>query len=74
MPAYWEYPFPPIDYPYYWFILDPTSKQDKSKLQILKICQKLKFCNFVTIILYVTHLLKLFDKMYRYEISEWVSD
>ena len=37
-PAFWGYPPPPPpnDYPYYWFILDPKSKQDKSKIQIWK--------------------------------------
>ena len=27
-PAFWEYPPPPLEYPYYWFISDPKSKQD----------------------------------------------
>ena len=27
--AFWWYPPPPHDYPYYWFILDPKSKEDK---------------------------------------------
>ena len=49
--AFWEYPPPPHDYPYYWFILDPKSNQDKvkitnliknlPKLQISKILKKL---------------------------------
>ena len=26
-PAFWEYPPPPHDYPYYWFISDPKSKK-----------------------------------------------
>ena len=43
-------PPPPLHYPYYWFILDPKSKQDKvkvtnfkklAKIQILESCKKL---------------------------------
>ena len=43
-------PPPPHDYPYYWFISDPKSKQDKvkvtnlknsSKIQILEFCKKI---------------------------------
>ena len=47
MPAFWGYPPPPHDYPYYWFILDSKSKQDKvtnlknlPKIQILEFCKK----------------------------------
>ena len=29
--AFWGYPPPPHDYPYYWVILDPKSKEDKVK-------------------------------------------
>ena len=36
MSAFWGYPPPPHYYPYYWFILDPKSKQDKVKLTNLK--------------------------------------
>ena len=34
MPAFWGYPHPPPphDYPYYWVILDPKSKEDKVKV------------------------------------------
>ena len=46
MPVFWEYPPPPNDYPYYQFISDPNRNKTKSKLQILKICQKFKFWNF----------------------------
>ena len=58
-PAFWGYPPPPHDYPYYWpvrfesqvhtidqFISDPKSKQGES-LKIRKVCEKLKFYNFV---------------------------
>ena len=54
-PAFWGYPLPPHDYPYYWpvhfesqvhtidqLISDPKSKQDESR-KIWKICEKLKF-------------------------------
>ena len=30
-PAFWGYPPPPHDYPFYWVILDPKSKEDKVK-------------------------------------------
>ena len=52
-PAFWGYPPPPHDYPYYWpvhfesqvhtidqFISDPKSKQGENR----KIIEKLKFC------------------------------
>ena len=34
--AFWGYPLPPLDYPYYWVILDPKSKEDKVKVTNLK--------------------------------------
>ena len=45
-PAFWECPPPPHDYPYFWFIPDPKSKQDKVKVTNLKIPQIFKFWNF----------------------------
>ena len=67
-PAFWGYPPPPHDYPYYWFILDPKSKQDKvinlknlPKLQISESWKKKP--------LHMTHLLKLLDKMCKYEMD-----
>ena len=58
-PAFWRYPPPPHDYPYYWavhfesqvhtidqFISDPKSKQGES-WKIRNTCDKLKFLNFV---------------------------
>ena len=47
-PAFWGYPLPPHDYPYYWFILDPKSKEDKVKVMNLKNLPKFQifqFCN-----------------------------
>ena len=44
----------------------PSENKTKSKLQILEYCQKLKFCKKV---LHVTHLLKLLDMMYKYEMD-----
>ena len=35
MPEFWEYPHR-HDYPYYWFISDPKSKQDEVKGTKLK--------------------------------------
>ena len=40
----------------------------RSKLQILKNCQKFKFLNYART-LYMTHLLMLLDKMYKYEME-----
>ena len=38
-PAFWGYPPPPHDYPYYEFILDPKSNEDKVKVTNLKSLQ-----------------------------------
>ena len=35
-PAFWGYPPPSHDYPFYWVILDPKSKEDKVKVTNLK--------------------------------------
>ena len=35
-PVFWGYPPLPHDYPYYWFILDPKSIEDKVKVTNLK--------------------------------------
>ena len=59
----------PHDYPYYWFILVSSQNMTKSKLQIWSICPNFKFWNFVKKTLYITHLLKLLDKMCKYEMD-----
>ena len=41
-PTFWEYPPPPHDYPYHWFISDPKSKDDKVKVTKLKYLPKWK--------------------------------
>ena len=68
-PAFWEYPPPPHDYPYYWYISsDPRSKQDKVKFLNLKILPKiliLEFCKKKK--LHAAHLLKLLNKMCKYK-------
>ena len=33
-PAFWGYPPPPHDYPHYWVMLDPKSKQGRMTLKI----------------------------------------
>ena len=38
MPAFWGYPPPPNDYPFYWFTLDP--KSNLPKFQILEFWHK----------------------------------
>ena len=62
-PALWGYPPPPNDYPYHWVILDPKSEEDKVKVTNLKIFWILKRA------LHETHLLKLLDKMCKYEMD-----
>ena len=63
-PAFWGYPPLPHDYPYHWVILDPKSKEDKVKVTNLK----LNFC-ILKWALHATHLLKLLDKMCKYEMD-----
>ena len=62
-PAFWGYPPPPNDYPYHWVILDPKSKEVKVKVTNLK--NSPKFWNAH----YTWHLLKLLDKMCKYEMD-----
>ena len=47
-PAFWGYPPSPHDYPYHWVILDPKSKEEKSKLQIFKNSPKFWILKFGT--------------------------
>ena len=65
MPAFWGYSLPPHDYPYHWVILDPKSKEDKVKVT------NFKNSNFWILkrALQATHLLKLLDKMCKYEMD-----
>ena len=67
-PAFWDTPRP-HDYPYKWFTSDPKSKQDKVKATNLK--KNAKNSNFEILqeTLHATHFLKLFDKMYKYEMD-----
>ena len=46
-----------------------TPSQNKTKLILKKNCQKLKFLNFARNLICATHLLKLLDKMYKYEMD-----
>ena len=62
-PAFWGYPPPPHDYPYHWVILDAKSKEDKVKVTNLKNFWILKRA------LHATHLLKLLNKMCKYEMD-----
>ena len=45
-PAFWGYPPLPHEYPYYWVILDPKSKEDKVKVTNLKNLPKLQIYVF----------------------------
>ena len=63
MPAFWGYPPWPHDHPYYCFILDPKSEQDKVKVTNLKNLPKFK----IFYLLYTRHnLLKFLDKMCKW--------
>ena len=44
--AFWGNPPPPHDYPYYWVILDPKSKEDKVKVTDLKNLPKFQSFQF----------------------------
>ena len=71
MPAFWGYPPPPPphDYPLYWVILDPKSKEDKVKVTNFKICQNQILGEIFKQTLHATHLLELLDKMCKYEMD-----
>ena len=45
-PAFWEYPPPPHDYPYYWFISDPKSKIYGKNVQGSHAFRMMKFLDF----------------------------
>ena len=47
----------------------PSQNKTKSKLQIKKKSPKIKFWNFARNFTYATHLLKLLEKMYKYEMD-----
>ena len=59
-------PPPPHDYPYYWVILNPKSEEDKVKVTKLKNSPKFQIFKQT---LHATHLLKLLDKMCKYEMD-----
>ena len=65
-PVFWGYPPPPHDYPYHWVILDPKSKDDKVKVTNFKNSPKFQILKRA---LHATHLLKLLDKMCKYEMD-----
>ena len=69
MPVFWGCPLPPHDYPYYWVILNPKSKEDKVKVIDLKECAKILNFLILTQSLHATRLLKLLDKMCKYEME-----
>ena len=69
MPMFWEYPPLPHDYPYYWFISDPKSKQDKLKTTNLKKMPKIQMSIILQKSLYATYLLKWLDMIYKYEMD-----
>ena len=67
-PAFWGYPPPPHDYPYYWVILDPYWVKRRQS-QSYKFKEFAELSNFWILkqMLHATHLLKLLDKMCKYE-------
>ena len=56
MPAFWGYPLLPHDYPYYWFILDPKSKQDKVNVTNLKNLPKVQIFKYQKEKHYMQHI------------------
>ena len=68
-PAFWGYPPPPHDYPYHWVILDPKSKEDNVKVTNLQKFAKISNFWILKWALHATHLLKLLDKMCKYEMD-----
>ena len=67
--AFWGNPAPPHYYPYYWVILDPKPKEDKVKATNLKNLPKFQNFWILKQTLHATHLLKLLDKMCKYEMD-----
>ena len=49
------------------------SQNKTLKLKIFKNCQKFKVWNYTKKTLHVTHLLKLLDKMYKYEMDPTIT-
>ena len=75
-PAFWGYippppPPPPLpnDYPYHWVILDPKSNEDKVRVTNFKNSPKFQIFWILKPALHATHLLKLLDKMCKYEMD-----
>ena len=68
-PAFWGYPQPPNDYPYHWVILDPKSKRRQSQSYKFKKFAKISNFRILKRALHATHLLKLLDKMCKYEMD-----
>ena len=68
MPAFWGYPPPPHDHPYYWVILDPKSKEYKFKVTNLKNLPKFQIFFILMETLNATHQ-KMTDKMCKYELN-----
>ena len=69
-PAFWGYPPPSHDYPYYGVILDIKSKEDKVKVTNKK--KKIAKITNVWILkqtLHATHIVKLLVKMCKYEMD-----
>ena len=69
MPAFWGYPLPPHDYPYYWVILDPKSEDNKVKVTNLKNSPKFQFLKFWSKH-YMWHT--LWSCLIRYANMKWI--
>ena len=59
----------PNDYPYHCVILDPKSKEDKVRVTNFKKFAKISNFWILKQALHATHLLKLLDKMCKYEMD-----
>ena len=68
-PAFWGYPSPPHDYPYYWVISDPKSKEDIVKVTNLKNLPKITNFRISKQAFHATNLQKMLNKTGKYEMD-----
>ena len=70
MPAFWGYPLPPHDYPYYWpvHIGSQVKTRQSQRYKFKEFAKTSKFW-ILKQTLHVTYLQKLLDKMCKYEMD-----
>ena len=70
MPVFWGYPPPPHDYPYYWSVnIGSPIKTTQSQSYKFKEFAKTSYILILINFLHATHVLKLLDKMCKYEMD-----